>query len=380
MGSKLDKTLLPTAFRRFQDLLQVEGVRVVRDELRGDGRNDDVWRVETGQLFSELAVQAYAQFTPRAVDQLLGGLTRLMRSLRDQPILVVAPWFSPRSRELLTEQGINYLDLTGNIHIRVPRLPIVVRTDGAQKDPTPTRSPRRGLQGKAVNALVRALVDFTPPYRMSDLAKASGLSLAYVSRTLDALDDERLIERDKSRTVVAVDWERLLRYRSETYSLIKSNGGRGYVTRTGLTALTESISASGENPDYADADADAAYRRLVERGEDQALVTGSFAVRRYVQISAPVQLALYVPDMTQFAERYGLMATERGANVLLLQAAHHSQLQGIRLIDGVFHAGLSQLVQDCLGGNGRLPAEGDALLEWMGQHEADWRKAPQWNH
>src|SRR5687768_1771533 len=97
MPAELDRHLLQEAFQRFQDLLQGDGVRVVRDGTHGDGHRDDVWRIETGHLVSELAVQAYAQFTPRDVDQLVGGLTRLMRSMRDQPILVVAPWLSPRS-------------------------------------------------------------------------------------------------------------------------------------------------------------------------------------------------------------------------------------------------------------------------------------------
>jgi hypothetical protein len=30
------------------------------------------------------------------------------------PVLIVAPWLSARTRELLAERGINYIDQTGN--------------------------------------------------------------------------------------------------------------------------------------------------------------------------------------------------------------------------------------------------------------------------
>lgn len=42
-------------------------------------------------------------------------------------------------------------------------------------------------------------------------------------------------------------------------------------------------------------------------------------------------------------------------------------------VDDVPIVGLSQLVLDCLSGPGRLPAEGEALLEWMTNHEDEWR-------
>ena len=42
-------------------------------------------------------------------------------------------------------------------------------------------------------------------------------------------------------------------------------------------------------------------------------------------------------------------------------------------IDGVTYAAPSQVVIDCLTGNGRMPAEGEALLAWMLENEVEWR-------
>ncbi|WDZ85582.1 hypothetical protein [Micromonospora cathayae] len=365
--------LLQQAFRVFQDLVESEGVRVTRQSaVAPDSSRDDVWRIETSQRFCELAVQAYRRFTPRHADQVVSGVSRLMRSMRPQPILVVAPWLSPQSRELLVDQEINYLDLTGNVWLRLPNPLIIVRTEGARKDPDPSERPPVRLQGKGINALVRILVDVAPPYRMVDLARATGLSPGYVSRTLEALDEERLIDRGRDRVVHDVDWQRLLRRRAEHYGLLKSNHTRGYLARTGLTAFARDLAVT--RPGDIGPDADAEYRRLIGQGEDPALVTGSFAVSDYVRVAAPAQLVLYVPDADQFADRHGLMPVDRGANVLLLRAADRSQLDRVRMVDGVLHVGVSQLALDCLAGNGRLPEEGDALLDWMRENVVAWRK------
>jgi hypothetical protein len=39
----------------------------------------------------------------------------------------------------------------------------------------------------------------------------------------------------------------------------------------------------------------------------------------------------------------------------------------------VTYAALAQVAVDCLTGPDRMPAEGEALLEWMAANEAAWR-------
>ncbi|PTA43736.1 hypothetical protein [Micromonospora sp. RP3T] len=368
-----ERILLNKAFATLAGLIEGDDIRLVRQQVTThDAQRDDVWRIEAPHSFCDVAVQGYRRFTPRHADQLVTGVSQLMRAMREQPVLVVAPWLSPRSRELLIEQKINYLDLTGNVWVRLRRPMVVIRTAGAERDPQPTERPPVQLQGKGVNALIRVLVDVQPPYRMVQLARATGLSPGYVSRTLEALDEERLIDRGKNRLVLSVDWQGLLRRRAEHYSLVKTNHARGYLARTGLSAFTRTLTVDQRTdpPSHTDA----IYQKFRKQQEDQALVTGSFAAREYVRIAAPAQLALYVPDPEQFADRHGLMQTDRGANVLLMTAADPSQLQRVRLVDGLFHVGISQLAQDCLAGNGRLPEEGDALIGWMTENVAAWRR------
>ncbi len=355
MTPHTEQELLAVAFARLSDLLTDDDTKLSERSFDDDTGHDAVWDIQAANFHCSLVVQAFRRFMPRDIDRVLGGNLRLARKVIREPILVVAPWLSPRSREILQENGLNYLDLTGNVRLRIPRPSIYILLDGAQQDPSPPAKPPVRLQGSSINALVRVLADFQPPYRLVDLSAASGLSNGYVSRALEALVDERLIERDpRSKTVTDVDWQRLLRARAENYNLTKSNRSRNYIARTGVQPLLRALGTSTE---------------------DQALVTGSFAASTYVQVAAPTQLALYVPNFEAVAQRYDLIPTNQGANVVLLIAADPSQLTRAQMHDdGTFHVGVSQLAQDCLSGNGRLPEEGDALLEWMAANLPAWRQ------
>lgn len=357
MAANFERELLARAFETLRDLLVDDDsgmeLKPYPAALPDNGR-DAAWEVTAPNYATQLLVEAFRRFTPRDVDRVLGGISPLVRKImRDPPIIVVAPWLSQRSRELLTDRGLNYIDLTGNVRLRVGRPAIHLRLDGAQQDPNPPVKPPVRLQGAGINALIRALVDFEPPYRMVELARATGLSNAYVSRALEALDEDRLIERPPgSKLVASVDWPNLLRARAEHYNLLKANHARGYIARMGANAL---------------------YRRLAKLRDEQALVTGSFAVAEFVQLAAPAQLTLYVPEAQDFAQRYELMPARQGSNVVLLDAADGSQLDRARQVGGAFHVGVSQLALDCLAGNGRLPEEGEALIEWMAANPTAWR-------
>jgi len=174
--------LLASGLELLRGLVADVDIRVAHGSAsRRDDGTDDIWRIEAGPVSCDLLVALSLRPTPRTVDNLAGGLSRGPTSGRDRPVLVVAPWLSPRSQDLLRERGFNYLDLTGNARLRIPRPTVFIRTEGARQNPVPPPQPRRGLTGKLVNALVRLLVDATPPYRMSELARVSGTSLAYVS-------------------------------------------------------------------------------------------------------------------------------------------------------------------------------------------------------
>ena len=314
---------------------------------------------------AQVLVEARESLTPIRARTEFGSKVRLMHRLTGTAaVLVIAPWLSPRSREALEALGYGYLDLTGNVSLRLSQPGIVIRTTGAQQDPTPKAGQgRQGLRGHRAGRLVRVLADVSPPYRATDLARVSGVSLSYTSRILDALEDEALITR-KGRTVTNVDWAQLLGARAAHYGLLIANSYKPMVAQQG----PERALANLRN-----------HREEIEAIEPVA-ITGPFAAREIAPaVAVGGQLMLYVaPDsppnaLSRLMDTIGLIPSDVGADVLLLQAADSSVYERTREVNGVTHVALSQLAIDSLSGNGRMPAEGEAVIQFMAEHEQEWR-------
>lgn len=94
-------------------------------------------------------------------------------------------------------------------------------------------------------------------------------------------------------------------------------------------------------------------------------MTGSFAAVRLAAVAAPSLLAVYCDDVAATARELGLLPADEGANVALLRPFDDVVWARGSTADGVGYAAPSQIVVGCLSGNGRMPAEGNAVLGWM---------------
>ncbi|MFV2074274.1 MAG: hypothetical protein ACC742_16735 [Thermoanaerobaculales bacterium] len=308
---------------------------------------------DRGSTGRAILVDARPLTTPAELDKAYNDpLARRMRGDAGSPILVVSRYLSPRSREILEEAGINYLDLTGNARIAIDSPGLSVRTQGAQREPTPRRRPERGISGPAAGRIIRALADFTPPYSVTRLAGLAEVSTGYCSRTLQALEREALIRRDNRGTVEEVDWPAMLRRRGNAVALFDKGRTETYIARSGVQGTLEA---------------------LRDLQEQEYAVTGSFAASRIKAVTAPVGLAIYSPEPDALAEALNLLPAEQGADVRLVRPADEGVFARLSTSDRIRWVAPSQVVLDCLGGTGRMPQEGEAVLEWMIETEDEWR-------
>jgi hypothetical protein len=319
-------------------------------------RADALWQLRAQNSGDGLIlVEAKKSVTPRDVTSLRQQLTDFVRRLmRDPTVLVVAPWLSPRTRVLLEEAGYSYLDLTGNVRMRMDSPAVFLWLQGADRDPQPNPSPRTGVQGPKARRLVRLLVEGSPPLRPVDLAKAGGLTAGYVSKLLESLDGQALVERDGRGIVTSADWAPLITSAAARYDLLRTNTPHTFIAQEGATALYARMGRTNDRP--------------------AGVVTGSFAASPIAQVAAPSQLVIYSDEIDEMRRFGRLLPAVRGADVVILQPEDSAQIRATRTVEGVEHVGLSQLVFDCLSGNGRLPEEGQAVLAWMQVHETDWRQ------
>jgi hypothetical protein len=316
---------------------------------------------EFGSGGGSVIVEAKEGFAPADVERLLGGLTRRLRDTSAfRSILLVSDFLSPRTRHLLRDEDINYLDLTGNIRLVTRNPPMFIEAAGADRRPGRRSGTTRTseLAGVKIGQLVRFLTEVAPPYGVTDIEAATEVSRGYVSKVLDRLAEEALIQREPRGPVEQVDWPALLRTRGRSVDLLKTNTAQIYVTPNGATAALEKLTESPLS--------------------EEVVVTGSFAAVRIAPVAAPTLLALYVDPSGQYGfddvrDQLGLLPTNVGADLVLLRPPNMRVLDGPRVDDGVRFANIPQLVIDCLGGTGRMPSEGEAIIDWMTTNEAEWR-------
>lgn len=290
---------------------------------------------------------------PAALDALRLAASRWGEG-RAVATLLAARYLAPATRERIAELGGGFADATGNVLLAAERPALFLRDRGADRDPW--RGPGRPLgtlRGPPAARVVRALVDFAPPYTVPELVSRARASTGATYRVVEFLEQEGLLDRERYGPIGEVRWRRLLERWSEDYGFAKSNTVETFLEPRGLQALTGRLSAL-DDLDY--------------------VVTGSLGAERIAPY-APTRLAtVYVREIAEAAEALHLRPVQTGANVALATGPYDTVFDRSQMIDGLKVAATSQVAVDLLTGPGRSPSEARALLDWMERDERAWRR------
>ncbi len=193
-------------------------------------------------------------------------------------------------------------------------------------------------------------MEFRPPFGIRELAERSGVALGTLSRTVDLLDRDGLLKRDRRGPIEQVDVGGVIRRWAKDYSVSRSNHAVSALSIRGIPALAEQLSAIGSG--YA--------------------ATGAFGASKFTEIAPTRLVSLYVADAQKFAERLGLRTVDSGSNVWLIEPASEVVFERVIRRDNIVCANPAQLAADLLTGPGRDPSIGEELLSWM-ENNDDWR-------
>jgi hypothetical protein len=298
-----------------------------------------------------LLVEAKRRVSPRQAAEEAAKLAGAARGGRAAGVLLISDYLSDLSRRKLRSAGVNYIDLTGNAWIALERPGLLIETQGSNQDPSPPRRGVRSLKGPKAARIVRALCDTRPPIRVRELARLSGADPGYVSRLLDLLGSEDLIQRGQAGEIAQTNWRELIRRWGRDYSLTRTNRAVLCLAPRGLEAVADRL----------------------RRYKKTYALTGSLAVPTQALVAAGRLVTSYVDDPEQAAGFLEVRPAETGANVLLLEPFDRVVYDRVRTEDGLVKVALSQCAVDLLTGGGRGPAEADALLAWMAEDENGWR-------
>lgn len=304
----------------------------------------------------QVVVEAKRLLEVRDVPRIREQLDRFIDRQPGTIGLIAARYLTKSTRERLAEAGLSYVDATGNLLMRAQSPAVFLSDRGADSDPWrgPGR-PRGTLKGEPAAKVVRALLDFQGPWKISDLVKASASSTGSVYRVLEFLEAEALANREDGGLITVPDWLSLLRRWSDDYQFLRTNTVTQWIAPRGIDSFLERVRKS-ELRDYA--------------------ITGSIAAATWAPY-APVRSAMiYCPNPERVAEAWGLRATDTGANVILARPTYGVLVErALDRPDGLRIAAPTQVAVDLMTGPGRAPSEAEELVEWMMSNEQFWRRS-----
>ena len=250
--------------------------------------------------------------------------------------LFIAPWIS--------EQSARPADVCGcELRRRDRQRPPHRRSAWAVRhcrwgaeEPVADRQGTPVARGTGTIRALRALLDFTPPYGVRELAGRSEASAPTLSRVIELLQHDDLLTRDDRGTVVDLDWAGTIRRWARDYDVLTTNDSATYLQPRGLAALTETLRTT----------------------ESSYTLTGSLAANEIAPYT-PARLAMiYVENLREAVDAFDLRTADAGGNVVLLQPydpivfARTIERSNLRIVNP------TQLAVDLLTGPGQRAERG----------------------
>lgn len=339
----------------------------VRDSLPNDWRVTDTGALRDGQrpdleiqidapdgrsvrLVVEIKQVLERRDVPRVGDQ----MRRLTTNTTDIPV-VGARYLSTSVREALSEEGLAYVDATGNMRIAASSPAFFISGQGDDRDPWRKGRPRGTLKGEPAARVARALLDYNHPWRVRELITASGASSGATYRVLDYLQREDLVTKSGDYYSVT-EWERLLRQWSADAPFKDAARVMAFIEPRGMDAFLGKLTQDLSFP---------------------VAVTGSAAAREWASYAPAKAAYVYVSSIQEAAQKWGLRANAAAPNVILLEPASVGDVpfrNATQSSLGYPVAAPAQVAADLLNGPGREPSEGEFLIEWMKVNEERWRR------
>jgi hypothetical protein len=208
------------------DLLDEEGIELYQDEERRDLGVDVIADDSRGRRWAfEIKSSSRPGQVDRAASQFLG--------YEDEgfiPILVV-PYMSKAGAETAERRGLNWLDLSGNAHIRDEDLHIWIQ--GRPDRLRAVGRPSSPFAPKSARVTRTLLLDPARWWRQKDLADSTGLDDGNVSRIVRRLEDEDLLER-RERELRPRDADLLLDAWAQDYRFDRHQVVLGHLSGGGM--------------------------------------------------------------------------------------------------------------------------------------------------
>lgn len=316
--------------------------RVQREPRLGSASPDVALKLKTADGEQMVLVEVKSSGQPRVVREAVNQLLQYQSKVPGAYGVLVAPYLSPQSAQICTENGIGYVDLVGNCRLSFRQ--VYVEREG-KPNPAPQRRDLRSLYSPRTTRVLRVLLlDPKKPWKLQPLAQEAGVSLGQVYNVKKLLADREWIRTEEEGLRLAEPGSLLTEW-SQNYTY-RRNAARDFYSLDAPPEIESKLATACR-----------------DRGIQYALTGFSAAARlaptvRYQRVTAYVS-----GDPGDLVKTLGLKEVPSGANVTLLSPYDDGVFYGTTDINGIQIVSPVQAYLDLIGFRGRGEEAATFLLE-----------------
>ena len=193
------------------ELLEVDAWHMKEYSGAADWGPDMIVTANRGKDEFVLLVEVKTIGEPRNIAAVAGRLRTY--DLPGYPVLVV-PFISERGRELCKELGLGFVDLSGNVYLKTNGTLIEIwGKDSMEKE---KRVQRKLFTTKSTWIMRKMLASPNREWKFEDLMDETGVSLGQVYKTIDKLNSEGFVKKERG-SITLIKPDELLDAWSEVY-------------------------------------------------------------------------------------------------------------------------------------------------------------------
>ena len=289
-----------------------------------------------------LLLEARPSGQPRLAREAANQLHRWAEKYPDAVRIFGAPYISPQAADLLTRDGVGYVDLAGNCRLAFDQ--VYIHRVG-WPNPVVRRRELRSLYSPKAECILRVmLAEPQRKWKIESLAQAADVSLGQASNVKKLLEDREWLRREPEGLAL-VDPKSVLAEWAQEYRFDRN-------TVHDFFSLDPLSQIEGKLADV-----------CRQSGTRYALTGFSAAARLAPMVRYQRATAYVIGDIAEVAQRAGFKPVTSGANVSLIEPYDAGVLAGGREIDGIHLASPVQVYLDLLSFRGRGEEAAQAVLD-----------------